>query len=57
MLVHKIYFFSGICEICMTLAQRSMMPTVSQLSDHISTISQRLANIVMLSGIMVSGFK
>ena len=48
-------FFSGLCQICMTLAQRwrnvvNMMPTVSQLFDHISTIFQRWANVVMLSG-------
>ena len=28
------------------------MPTVSQLSDHISTIFQRWANVVMLSGML-----
>ena len=43
----------------MTLAQRwrnvvHMMPTVSQLSDHISTIFQRWANVVMLSGVLVN---
>ena len=41
----------------MTLAQRwrnvvHLMPTVTQLSDHISTIFQRWANVVMLSGSM-----
>ena len=55
MLVHKTYFLSGICQICMTLAQRwrnvvHIMPTVSQLSNHISTIFQRWANVVILSG-------
>ena len=40
----------------MTLAQRwrnvvHTTPTVSQLSDHISTIFQRWANVVMLSGL------
>ena len=45
----------------MTLAQRwcnvvHLMPTVSQLSDHISTIFQCWANVVMLSWVMLRYF-